>query len=221
MRFLVCVSLVAALSSGCSFHYSLGGGPTYLGSGTKLVDTREIRDFERIEVFGSSDVRVRVGEATRVVVSGDDNIIDHVLTEVDGSTLEVRMENGSYRMKKPLVVTVYTPSLEALTIRGSGDAFLSGLDENELRLSVMGSGDVEAEGSVERLVARVKGSGDMSLRDLRARHADVSVMGSGDISLYASDSLDASVKGSGDISYWGNPTERSISEMGSGDIEAR
>ena len=220
MRFLVCVSLVAALSSGCSFHYSLGGGPTYFGSGVKLVDTRDVRDFDEIDVLGATDVRVRVGEQTRIVVSGDDNLIDHVLTEVDGRTLEVRMENGSYNMKKPLVVTIYTPGLDALTIKGSGDAFLSGLDEDELRLSVMGSGDVEAEGMVEHLIARVKGSGDMSLKELRARHADVSVKGSGDITLYASESLDASVMGSGDISYWGNPVERSVSEMGSGDIEA-
>lgn len=213
LRFLPALILLPSLVS-CSFLAQ----PKYEGSGVSAHAARQSDSFDSVKLVGSIDVVIEVGEARSIVIDGDDNLIEHVITEVRGDQLEVRLENGSYTINTPLVVTVSMPELEAAELVGSGDLRISGLDAGALSLSVVGSGDVSATGKVDRLKAHVTGSGDMQLRELQATSVDAEVTGSGDLSLSVEENLKASVQGSGDIDYWGEPEALDLDTMGSGSI---
>jgi hypothetical protein len=188
------------------------------GSGVPKTEERQVGEFSRIQVRGSTDVVVSVGPATKVSVTADDNIVGHVTTEVDGDTLEISMKSGNYSTKTDTVVHVAMPRLEALGISGSADATIEGMSGGSLDLSITGSGDIEARGRVDELEASISGSGDMSLYGLESQRAEVSITGSGDIEVNAKESLDASVSGSGDIRYRGQPKTTKKAVHGSGDI---
>ncbi len=222
-RLVAALSIAAglALLGGCSVHSSFGIGTSQEGSGVAAKEVREVGQFERVESLGSIDVVIRAGEESRVSISGDDNLLEFVVTEVSRGTLEVRLENGSYEFGEPLVVTISVPQLESLELNGSGSATITGLKQESITLSVLGSGDVRASGSVDLLHASVKGSGDLSLRELKARSAVASVLGSGDIALHAEEYLKASVQGSGDIDYWGSPADCDVESLGSGSVNPR
>lgn len=215
----LCLAL-ALFGASCSHHisFSSGIGPRYTGSGDFGTLARELPSFRHIESLGSIDVVARVGESRSLEITGDDNLLQHVITEVENGRLTVSLENGSYEMNRPMTVTVSTPELESLEIRGSGDAHITGLERGSLELSVLGSGDVDAQGQVDRLEATIRGSGDMELRELRARAAEISVMGSGDLTVFAEERLSATVHGSGDIDVWGSPADREIVVHGSGSV---
>jgi hypothetical protein len=216
---LFLAALLLGLSA-CSYSTHLGLGPSFEGSGVFAGDVRHPAEFEHVEVLGSIDLVVRVGQATQLEVTGDDNLLSRVRTEVHEGRLRVQLESGSYELNRPLTVSVSTPRLRSVVIQGSGDAKISGLTSGSLSLSVLGSGDVTAAGRLDRLEATVQGSGDMELRDLHARFVEASVQGSGDLTLYAEEGLVASVQGSGDIDYWGSPREREIESFGSGEVTA-
>ncbi|WP_293369228.1 head GIN domain-containing protein [Nevskia sp.] len=190
------------------------------GSGKRVSVSRGLPPFTAIDLRDASDLDLHIGTDTSVIVEADGNLIERIVTEVEGDTLIVRSKGG-YSMRKSPKLTVTLPRLTALTIHGSGDADLRGLDSESLNLSIHGSGDIEAEGRAAVLGVSIHGSGDAALAKLVARQVRASIHGSGDIDVEARESLDAEVNGSGDIVYGGHPARLSKRVHGSGEIAAR
>lgn len=196
----------------------LGLGVT--GSGNVQTQTRAVGTFNAIELRGSTDIEVRVGDATAVSVVAEDNILPLISTEVQNGRLIVKT-TGSYRTRHSPKVVISTPSLAALTIDGSGDAKLSNLKGEKLALEISGSGDILAEGAVEQLKLSIDGSSDANLVALQTQRATIEINGSGDVNLSVAAALDAVVNGSGDIVYHGEPAQVSSHVHGSGEIAKR
>jgi hypothetical protein len=211
MRPLLGVLLLAALVvAGC------GGGP-------ETTQTRRVAPFDRIEASSSIDVRVVPGDADTVKVIAGEHVIDHVMTSSAGGVLHLSIrDHGLVIGPDPYDdarVEVSSGMVHAVRLEGSSDVSLGRLDADDLSIDIAGSGDVEAEGTVEHLIATIEGSGSADLSDLAARTASVSIAGSGDADVNVADRLDVTVRGSGDVSYRGNPRV-SQSVAGSGEVHA-
>jgi hypothetical protein len=83
-----------------------------------------------------------------------------------------------------------------------------------------GSGDVlvSNDGEVNELKVSVVGSGDVEFARLKASEVDVNIMGSGDAEVWAEDTLSISIMGSGDVAYRGEEPELRTTVLGSGDV---
>lgn len=215
--------IIVVDENGSSVHglWSDGHGSPHLhGSGVARSESRALAEFERIQLNGSADVRVKIGPERAVLVTGDDNLVGKLATRVEGGLLTIEMEPGSYSFRVQPVVDITVPALSELRIAGSGDARIAGLSGGSFTVEVNGSGDVTADGAVDELHAAVNGSGDLSLYGLGARLAWASISGSGDIELSASERITAQISGSGDIRFHGQVSlESRIS--GSGTIRQR
>lgn len=193
------------------------------GSGIKISETRNVGPFSQVHVSGSPDAIITIGPEQSVVVETDDNLIDMLQTEVENGQLNIRME-GSYSTSIGLKVFITMPSLDGVSVTGSGDVTATGLNGDDLKARISGSGDIELNGTASSIEASVTGSGDMDLSKLVAQKASVKVTGSGDIFVCATESVDASVTGSGDITYegyGGQEPKVNQSVTGSGDINHR
>jgi hypothetical protein len=179
-------------------------------------ESRDLPPFEGVELAGSNDVTVRVGGEQSVVVHADDDLIDRVLTDVRGRLLVIDNEEGNYTASTPMRVEITVPSLDEVTLSGSGAVSVSDVVADELTVSLSGSGAVDASGTADRIAVTVSGSGDAQLGAVVARDARAVVSGSGRIVLNATESLDASVPGSGAILYSGEPEHVSSSITGVG-----
>lgn len=209
----------ALVSSGCGFSFMSMALNQTTGSGKIASETRSVPAFSRIESSGSTDLKITIGSPTSLVVEADDNILPLITTTVSGDTLTIG-SRGSYSTRHGVTITAVVPSLSALSLAGSGEADISGLDGPAFSVALSGSGDVEAHGTAEQVSVTVAGSGDVHLFDLAAKRANVSVTGSGDIEVNAANELSASVMGSGDISYKGTPAKLEKNVLGSGDISS-
>ncbi len=216
----------SALSSSCIIH--IGGeadwdwddGDYYHefhNAGVETTEVRTVTDFKSIEVNGSTDVNVRVGEATTVAVNGDANLVKQLETEVVGDRLMIGLKPGKYRSVKNLKVTVTTPALAGVAVNGSADVQISGLTGGPFETRIAGSGDISARGEIDALTASIAGSGDLKLSQLCAREASVQISGSGDASVHAVESLSIAIQGSGDVFYSGDP-KVTASVAGSGNV---
>lgn len=101
---------------------------------------------------------------------------------------------------------------------GSGDLQLALGNANDVDLDLHGSGDISTSGQSKTLTARLLGSGDLDAERLPADVVKIDILGSGDATVHAKQSIAADIKGSGDLDVRGNPTQRQINRMGSGDI---
>ena len=213
---LVLVGVTIAITYAVASNFSSSSN-TVQGSGVLVTDSRPVAAFGSVDLAGSNNVVIRVGEKQSVQVYGDDNLIDRVTTNVDATTLVIGNKPGSYSTNSPMRVEVSVPSLSELTLSGSGTVLVSGVERPSFTVTISGSGVVRASGTTEQLDATVSGSGQAELGGLEASAVQV-VSGSGQIVVTATESLDASVPGSGSIVYGGNPSDVTKSVSGSGEI---
>jgi hypothetical protein len=214
------------------------------GSGDLVTETRQVSNFERISLEGMGEVIVTQGGGESLAIETDDNIMEHVKSEVEGGTLKLGLKEGvsiiNMIYPSQLIFTVGVDDLTGLTISGSGDikaetfetqrldASISGsgkvqishLAADEVRAEISGSGEVDlAGGEVAEQDISISGSGKYLAGVLCSALVTVSVSGSGEATVCAVDTLDADLSGSGAINYYGRPS-LSFSSSGSGNINS-
>ncbi|MHB8668430.1 MAG: head GIN domain-containing protein [Burkholderiales bacterium] len=231
----------AALASPAAnaWNWSHGFGSPVAGSGRIKTETRAVSGFTGVALSVGASVEILQGNAERVVIQADDNILPLVETVVENGTLKIRAARGegSFAASK-LNLTVYAKSIDALSIAGggaihaaalrspalkasiagAGDIGIDALEAGELDVDIAGSGDFSAAGHAARLHASIAGMGDVKAANLDARAVEVSIAGSGDAIVWARDTLRVSVVGAGEVKYYGDArVHRSI--VGAGEIK--
>lgn len=216
-----------------------------VGNGRITSESRTPGAFSAVMAAGAVDIVVRQGDADRVDIKTDENLLPLLETVVEerrgNRTLVVRWKRGeSVRTRHKVEVVVTAIRLSAIAIDGAGDVIVEkmdspqlalaisgagdmkaqGLRSDDLKVSIAGSGDLQAAGQAARVQISVAGSGDVNTLALAADEVKVKIAGSGDVAVQANKTLDASIAGSGDVSYTGNPTVRK-SVAGSGEVRKR
>jgi hypothetical protein len=243
MRSLIKILLAAVLLAGPVYTYAK---PHAFDDGTvSKIEDRHLSGFNAVSLGGSFDVYITQGSTESVKVEAPDNVIDHIITEVDNGTLKIYNKNDNgfhwddlFGGHKKIAVYVTAKDIISVSVSGSGDMFFrEGIHTNSLRLRVSGSGDMIGKVDVKSLESSISGSGDMKIsgradnsavsvggsgdyagRGLVTVNTSVRVSGSGDASINASSSVNASVSGSGDIRYTGGAKNVVSAKSGSGDI---
>ena len=228
-RYLIVLLLLAA-----TFTVTACDANIVNGSGDLITETREVSGFDSIDLSGSGEVIVTQGGSESLAVETDDNVMEHVETEVRGGTLHLGFEEG-FNLIDPtrLIFTVGVDDLSELSVSGSGSVESEGLDTDRFNVTVSGSGDVQiADLTADSVEAKISGSGNVDLAgeaatqdvtisgsgkyragDLASESVEVSISGSGQATVWATESLDSNISGSGSVDYYGRP---SIDTSGSG-----
>jgi len=215
---------------------------TIKGNGNVITKTRNTNDYDAVKVSGFFDVTLVKGEEGKITIKAESNLMDFIITEVDGDELIIKMKKGTnIQTKKGIYLTVPFKDIDKVALSGSGDIStedsitgknlevkLAGsgdiklaLNVNEVSSKITGSGDITLTGKTNELDTSVTGSGDFHAKNLQANNAEVTVTGSGDVSVYVTDEIDAKVTGSGDIVFYGNPKKENTKVTGSGEITGR
>lgn len=191
-------------------------------------ETRNVSGFNKVNFGVAGDLFITIGSEFKVVLEGDEDLLEEIETEVSGSKLVIK--NDSWHTFGNGKVTVYItmPDLTGLGVSGSGkaeirdavkaenlDLSVSGsgkilaadLALGNLNVGISGSGDVIIGGSGEAESAdiSISGSGNYSGESLRIANGDFHISGSGSCRTNVTASLEASVSGSGNVTYLGNP----------------
>ena len=216
-RFLPCLLAIGILTLACRLNF--GGRQVVEGSGVHASQEREVQEFSAIELAGSAEFAVTVGEEQSVVVEADDNILPFIETNVRGHTLVVNTKAfTTLNPNLPIRVNVTVKSLDEASLSGSGDITIQGIAAPTFKIELAGSGNITAEGTADSLTVSLNGSGNVACGDLMARSVTASIDGSGNVTVYTSGRLDATVQGSGTVEYRGDPAEVNQSVPGSGSV---
>lgn len=211
-------------------------------AGPQTARNYSVGSFSKVEVAGPYDVRITTGAKPAVSATGPENVLEHLVIEVDGDTLQIHPKKDgftgiSFGKHGPVVVEVSATALTGAAIAGSGDInidkvsgdefkgaiagsgslSLGKVDLKRLAVSIGGSGDVTGSGKAERAEYKIAGSGDIQLAGVQTVDAEISIAGSGDVAAYASGTAKVSIVGSGDVNVTGG-AKCDVKKMGSGDV---
>lgn len=206
-----------SIDGGTARSGSSGCGSGVEGNGIAKTESRNVSAFSKIEVDGAFNVQIECRKKQKLEVSGDSNILPHIITRIKGNILQITTSK-TICPKKLLEVKISADNIEKVTVSGAVDLSIDGVDNNKLDLEIEGAGDIKASGKTKNFRVDVSGSGDLKAKDLKAENVEVSVNGAGNAVVNASKKLKAEINGAGDIAYYGNPKEVIQEISGAGDI---
>jgi len=195
------------------------------GEGPVVERKLDIKGFDAIHLSTSANVFLTQGSNFEVRVVGQQNIIDNLTKNVTNGEWRIGFEKNVRRHDK-LELHITLPELRKAHISGSGDIkstnalacnnevslSISGsgnivldLEANAVNGKIAGSGNIDLKGKADNLNLAISGSGNIHASALTGRQAVIAIAGSGNCKVNASEDLDVRISGSGDVQYTGRP----------------
>lgn len=238
MNKLFCLALGILLMSGNFLAAQSWSTSGIKGEGDVVRQEITLPALNGIDLGFSGNVIITPGTTQKIVMEGQQNILDNIKREVTGGTWKIFFEKN---VKESKEVTIYItmPTIRKVGLTGSGtiksegkfaglddlNVFLSGsgdiqfaADARTVEVLLSGSGDVELKGSASELEISISGSGDVTTSSMAVNDCEVHISGSGDAEVDVNGKLDVFVSGSGDVHYRGNASV-TAKVTGSGEVE--
>lgn len=206
-------------------------------------ETREVRDFDEIQMRLGGKVFVIQGDKNEVILEGDEDYLDDIETEVRSGRLIIKDRRESSwkfwsRGTDRLTVYVTIKDFKGAYVSGSGDIIgKSTFATEEFTASISGSGDIELDVEADYVSSRISGSGNIEFagksnktklsisgsgkyfaEKMVVGDYNISMSGSGRASVNVEGELDVRISGSGKVYYMGKPTGVNSSVAGSGTV---
>ncbi|MEP7262926.1 MAG: head GIN domain-containing protein [Bacteroidota bacterium] len=207
------------------------------GEGPVTSQAISANDFTEITLSIPAKVNVVASDSFICIIKAQKNIIDAIKIKTDGDNLEITSDNN-LKTDQEIEIFVSLPEIKLAEVNGSGTmTFVNPAKGNKLRLSVNGSGTIDAKaemdeiktqtngsgtvtisGNAKEASCEINGSGDLHAFELSTNDCKVEINGSGDAEVSVLSKLKADIRGSGNIIYKGRP--HVVSEIiGSGNIK--
>jgi len=206
------------------------------------TETRNVgKNFNGIDVSSGIDLYIRMGDTEEVKIVADDDIIEKIITEVEGGVLKIYVKqnnwfNWSGNEKRKAYVTVKelkkvhasagSDVKSENTLKGddlevsasSGSDLTLDVFYKNLKVDTSSGSDANLSGKAKYLTASSSSGSDLDARNLESVICKVSVSSGSDATVNVSEELEASASSGGDIDYYGNPSVKNIDESSGGDV---
>jgi len=192
LNFIIIV-LIVGFISGCSSNDKING------NGNITSTDRTVTGFTSIVLEGAGNINIYFSENYKVIVTTDSNIQDIVTIEAENNILYVDEKRGDGINPTKLIIDVYLPELESITLKGAGNINIDIGNSSTLSLTLSGAGNIEAQ-------------------KYKIENVDVILSGTGNIKTWVTNNLSGNISGVGNIYYKGNPT-KNVNITGIGNVK--
>lgn len=243
---LILLSFAALSLSACGYSVTDAVDDIKKADGDGFADGKPIStetattgSFSKVKALGPDNIVFITGGAFSIKAIGNAKAIATLRYKIDGDSIIVGREKGSWfgEEGEGVTVTLTAPALAEASLAGSGDFSADKMTGDEVVVKIAGSGNLKVEsvtgkkleskiagsgdallsGKVDSVDISILGSGSIDAQKLTATDAEVSIAGSGDVRLTATGKVEAKVAGSGSIDVTGG-AKCSSKSMGSGSI---
>lgn len=163
------------------------GNQTVNGSGPVESMEVDLPDFDGVNVTGTCNVDIQIGEPQSVEFYAQAQILDVLTYTVSDGLLQIGFKPGySVNTPEEIRAEITIPSLSFTGVTGAGDYDLSGEQQDLLDIYITGTGNVDAF-------------------DMPATDCNIRISGVGNCEVNVIANLDVQISGVGNIWYMGNP----------------
>jgi Putative auto-transporter adhesin, head GIN domain len=169
---------------------------------------------DTLDIALPTALRLIASDRNDVVLRGAPEAIAHL--QLSGRRLyaDCRRLTAS----QPIEVELPARALRHVRLSGATRVTLEKLNQPDLTLKVSGSGEVRAQGAVDRATVEVSGSGDIRLGDVALKRLVVKMSGSGNLEAAPKDEADIHLSGSANVRLLSRPASLHSKVSGSGRI---
>ena len=234
--YILSVAIIAAFStvtlSGC------GSGTTCkTGSGKLVTQTRKAGNFTKIDIEGGFKVVLKQDTGSVLSITGDDNLMDDIKSEVNGDQLKVESKNlcpsGS------LTLNISLKDLTAISASGAIDLTSAGkITAKDVTLDLSGATKVTLDLNADNLTTKGSGLTELNLTGQASSHT-IDLAGAGHLNalnfivakykltssgavtfkINVLNQLDVDSNGASDVQYKGNPASVNTGHSGASSVK--
>ena len=231
--FTILAGVALLLSSACR----LGG---VRGSGNMITETRNVGDFDRIEISNAYKLIIKQDTAgtSKLTVNADDNLMKYIKTDVSGGKLHI-YNHKNIRSREGLTVTVTVKNLKQINASGAVTVESDGkLTVQDLKFDISGATKVNMQLDAANVFTDISGVGKMTLSGQASSHHvqssgmckldaydfvvgdyDIETSGVGRCDINVLNKLNVHTSGAATIRYKGNPKEVNDDKSGASSVK--
>lgn len=208
-------------------------------SGNHIQIQHVVKSFDKIKVTGSVKLVMKQDSSYSISIEADSNILKHLIAEVSGSELRIKLEEGKYCGTDSVVV--YAGIGELKQLHTDGAVKVAGNERiyaNDLDFNFTGTSDVNLNLSVGKLTTKIDGVGKLSLSgqagvhdlntkgtaslsafDFVAGEYEIDIEGTGKANINVLNELKVTTSGTSEVYYKGNPKKVNEKKSGATKLE--
>jgi hypothetical protein len=197
------------------------------GSGNVITENRPVSGVARVRIGIPGNLEIQQGPSESLTITGEDNILPLLTTDVSGGTLTIRYRSSSnIHVNRPLQIALTVKNLDGLDLSSSAKVTVNPITTGGFRLilsssgtidikeiqadkitaNISSSGDISIIGSANQLDLQLSSSGSFQAGDLQVQKANVRLSSSGDATVWVVKNLTANISSSGNVAYYGSPS---------------
>jgi len=231
--FAILAGVAILVTSACR----LGG---VRGSGNMITETRNVGDFDRIEVSDAYKLIIKQDSAgsAKITVNADDNLLKYIKTDVSGGKLHI-YNHKKIRSREGLTVTVTVKNLTEVDASGAVKVESDGkLTVKDLKFDISGATKVNMQLDAANVNTDISGVGNITLSGQASSHRvqssgmckleafdfvvgdyDIETSGAGKCNINVLNKLSVHTSGIATIRYKGNPKEVNDDKSGASSVK--
>ena len=208
------------------------------GNGNVEEESRDVSGFSGVHASTGIDVFISEGDGFDVKVEADENLLEVILTELNGNMLVIKTDRVNIRSAKSKKVYVTLPKLKELKISSAGDCKgMTPFSCEDLKISISSAGDLKLDVEADRIDIDISSSGDATLTgrtgvldanlssagdlhafELIADEVSVDVSSAGDARVFATEEISMNASSAGSVYYKGGADVVHSRSSSAGDI---
>lgn len=208
------------------------------GSGNVISQTKDVGNFNGINVSNSFNVELKNGPVTSVVVEADDNLMKYVQVKVVNNVLRISLDNINVNdahlkvlVTAPLIDEIKTSAAAEVVVKGSlfsekaihlnassASEIKATIDAPSVEVDASSGSDITLSGRTRDLDVSASSGASINARELLSENSTAKASSGADVSVNASISVDADASSGGNISYRGAASTIKKSNSSGGDI---
>ena len=205
---------------------------------SQQIETRQASGFKGIKSSQAVDVYLKHGSKEEVKVEVTSGNLADVITEVSGSTLRIRMRDGSYKKINVKVYVTYL-NIDRISASSASNVFSEGqiktssmsisassaasieikLEADVTTVDASSAANVELEGRSKSLEVEASSAGDIDAYNLESEVVSAQASSGASIKVSVTKEIDGHASSGGSIKYRGNPTKTNTGSSSGGSVK--
>jgi hypothetical protein len=211
------------------------------GSGRLVTREMDFSGFKRLDISSAFVADVTQADTYSVVITVDDNLVDHLDVSKRGDTLYVGRDNVSLLGQATLRAKITMPTLEGLQASGASKVTATGfrstapldldvsgassfdgeINSGDVHIRASGASSVTLDGSGGNGDIGVSGASRARLEGFAVQDATVEASGASSATVNVAGRLNAEASGASTILYVGNPQLGRIDQSGASSVKPK
>lgn len=180
--------------------------------------------FDEIVVSAGNNVDITVANKFSITATADkEDHLDRLDIKQKGDRLYISTKKSkSWRSGRySTEVSVTLPSLNGLHVSSGAKADASGIESDDLELTVSSGAVLKADGTCDFVKANSSSGASMSAKGLSCKEGDLGASSGSGMKISISDSVEASASSGAGISVYGEPRSKDINSSSGGRVRIK